>query len=444
MAYQTVAQPFAPSSIWNTPIGSNATYQPESGAQTNTIQNKAGVTTWIGDDATPIYQASASDPMATWSYTGRSTNADWTLGGAVTNGTFQMHTPANLQFHTGDGWAIIVSEDGQHYLETWLGLKQGTNSYHAQYVAENTVTGDGIADTPGAHEGIRAAGMSLLGGLIQKHDLDALTIDHAVAMAISTTQAGTASTPYVWPATTADGNSGSLYTGNVPLGSLFAIPKDVDLNTIGIKTAEGMALAKAYQNYGGYVTDTVGPGTIQMGYVETGATEQQIDHLRTDMQAIRDHIELVTNNSAATPGGGGSTLPAPIPAPTPTPTTPTPVTTTLGSGADQLLLKISQDAYQGDAQYTLSVDGHQVGGVQTAHASHAAGQSDLVLVRGDWGAGDHDVAVGFLNDAWGGTAAADRNLYVGGATYDGQDVGGFQHDLTSNGTAHLTFHDYLV
>jgi hypothetical protein len=478
MAYETVAQPFAPSSIWNTPIGSNAQFQAASGAQTASIQHQAGVNTWIGQDAIPIYQAKSTDPMATWSYDSRGTNADWTFGNTSSmNGTFQMRTPTDVQFKTGDGWAIIVSEDGQHYIETWLGSKTGSNSFHANYVVENTVTGDGIANVPGAHEGIRAAGMSLMGGVVQKADLDAGHIDHAVAMAISTTQAGSSSTPYVWPATTADSFSGS-YSGSIPLGSLFAIPKDVDLTKIGITTAEGMALAKAYQNYGGYVTDTAGPNTLQLAYLEKGVSQTQVDNLFKDMNAIRSHIELVTNNTASTPAGGGDhTVTGTTATATPATTTTAPATTTtapattatapattttdtshtttttgstaqpsvsLGSGSDQLLLKISQDAYNGNAQYTISVDGKQIGGIQTAKSLHSAGQSDLISVRGDWGQGDHDVAVKFLNDAWGGTDAKDRNLYVDSATYDGQNVPSAHLTLADNGAKHFTFHDYLV
>ncbi|TGD95729.1 hypothetical protein EU555_26875 [Methylobacterium nonmethylotrophicum] len=366
-----------------------------------------------------------------------------------------MRTPTDLQFKTGDGWAIIVSEDGQHYVETWLGAKTGTNAYHATYLAENTVTGDGIANTPGAHEGIRAAGMSLMGGLVQKSDLDSLSIDHAVAMAIATTQAGTSSTPYVWPATTADSYTGN-YAGSIPLGSLFAIPKDVDLTKIGITTPEGMALAKAYQNYGGYVTDTAGPNTLQLAYVEQGANQSQVDNLFKDMNAIRSHLELVTNNTAATPAGGGDhpvTAPTPTAPATPTPTTPAPApapigtaqpSVTLGSGSDQLLLKVSQDAYHGNAQYTVSVDGKQIGGVQTAQSLHSSGQSDLISVRGDWGQGNHDVAIKFVNDDWGGSAARDRNLYLDSATYHGDAVPGAHLTLEKDGAQHFTFHDYLV
>jgi hypothetical protein len=112
---------------------------------------------------------------------------------------------------------------------------------------------------------------------------------------------------------------------------------------------------------------------------------------------------------------------------------------TAGSGADSLVLKISQDAYQGSAQYTVSVDGKQVGGTFTASAWRSAGQSDTLTLKGDWGAGEHKVEVKFLNDAWGGTAATDRNLHVDGATYNGQAVAGAAKALMAEGAADFAF-----
>ena len=112
----------------------------------------------------------------------------------------------------------------------------------------------------------------------------------------------------------------------------------------------------------------------------------------------------------------------------------------VGTGLDHLVLAIGQDAYQGDALYTIAVDGKQVGGTQTAHASQAAGQSDLVDVYGNWGAGNHTVAVDFLNDAYNGTASTDRNLYVNGITYDGAVNSTATKALMSAGTQSFGFH----
>jgi beta-glucanase (GH16 family) len=132
-----------------------------------------------------------------------------------------------------------------------------------------------------------------------------------------------------------------------------------------------------------------------------------------------------------------SHLPPPSDTPAPVGTTATDAPA-IGSGPDQLLLAISEDAYKGDAQYEVLVDGTQIGGIQTAHASHAAGQSDHLLVQGNWGSGAHDAAVVFLNDAWDGTPTTDRNLYLDGATYNGADINGAQHALMGDGAFHFT------
>jgi hypothetical protein len=95
-------------------------------------------------------------------------------------------------------------------------------------------------------------------------------------------------------------------------------------------------------------------------------------------------------------------------------------TTSLTVGAPDLLaLDVSEDAYQGNAEFTVSVDGTQVGGIDVATAAHAAGQSQLLDLAGDWGPGSHVVTVQFINDRYDGTTATDRNLYVTGAAYDG-------------------------
>ena len=141
-----------------------------------------------------------------------------------------------------------------------------------------------------------------------------------------------------------------------------------------------------------------------------------------------------TQNSESGPFTPDPAAPAPV---TPGPTTP--ATAAAGAGPDALVLKVSQDAYQGSAQYTVSVDGKQVGGTFTASASHASGQSDTLTLKGDWTAGAHNVEVKFLNDAWDGTAATDRNLYVDGATYNGAAVGGAAKALMSAGPANFSF-----
>jgi beta-mannanase len=92
---------------------------------------------------------------------------------------------------------------------------------------------------------------------------------------------------------------------------------------------------------------------------------------------------------------------------------------TIGTGPDQIQLNISEDAWEGNAEFTISVDGVQIGGVQTATVSHAAGISQVFYVDGNFGSGQQAVTLDFLNDAYGGSSSEDRNLYLDSATYDG-------------------------
>lgn len=124
-----------------------------------------------------------------------------------------------------------------------------------------------------------------------------------------------------------------------------------------------------------------------------------------------------------------------------TPTPSTSSTTTIGSGSDTLVLKVSQDAYQGNAQFTVSLDGQQVGDVLTASSLHGNGTSDTVNVLANLSPGSHTVSVNFLNDAYGGTSDTDRNLYVDAATYDGAAVDGVAQTLFSSGPATFSVND---
>jgi hypothetical protein len=92
------------------------------------------------------------------------------------------------------------------------------------------------------------------------------------------------------------------------------------------------------------------------------------------------------------------------------------------AGPDTLTLSMSEDSWLGDANYTVTIDGKQLGGTYTATASHGAGNANQQSFSGNWGQGPHTVGVYFLNDAWGGDSSHDRNLYINGVNYDGAQV----------------------
>jgi hypothetical protein len=108
----------------------------------------------------------------------------------------------------------------------------------------------------------------------------------------------------VWPSAREDYWGFRDYTGNVPIGALIAIPFTVDLSKLGL-TPSGLALAQALQDYGAYCDDSSGSRGIIIS--AEGATERtpELEDMRADFPKIRAYLRLVTNNTAAMPGGGG-------------------------------------------------------------------------------------------------------------------------------------------
>ena len=111
---------------------------------------------------------------------------------------------------------------------------------------------------------------------------------------------------------------------------------------------------------------------------------------------------------------------------------------TSGSGADTLTVTLSEDAWLGDAQASISLDGTLLTATPvTVTALHAAGAGDTFTFAGNFGIGPHDLAVSFLNDAWGGTPSTDRNLYVNAVSYDGNALAQGTAALYTTSTTHF-------
>ncbi|MFH6784302.1 MULTISPECIES: hypothetical protein [Methylobacterium] len=312
------AQPFASTSIWNTPLGRGAEFQSGTDAETALLRNQnaggpAGAFAWIGGHAFGIYRQGPDDPVRPWTYRGRPPTVPWPHGGSPGGGRFSMRTPPGIAFMGGggDGHAVLVDEEGRYAYEMWRAAADpGGQTYSAHYIIRTDLRGSGIAARTGTSEGVRAFGGSLIGGLVRRAELDRGEIRHAIAMAASTSQASP--NRIVWPASTTDNDGRNGHTGVIPMGALFAIPPQVDLDRLGLKTREGRALARAFQEFGGYITDTASR-TLAIAYLEEGCTETQIDHLQSDKDRILAVLAMVTNNSAAHPGGPGPRVAAPPP-----------------------------------------------------------------------------------------------------------------------------------
>ena len=314
-------QPFADTSIWNTPLGRGAIFQSDTAAETAMIHSDdvgghSGSYAWIAVGGVGVYRAKNTDPLVRWTFDRRSATAPWPAGGAMYNGSIELRTPSSLKFLGGsDGHAVLIDPTGQVAYETWIGKWDAANrTIHATYLVRVDLKGSGIASGESRSEGIRGFGGSLLGGLVRCEELRRGEIPHAVAMVFSTTmlrKSPTMAGQKVWPASMSDGGGKNNYQGLVPMGALIGIRPDVDLSKLGL-TREGLALANAYRRFGGYVVDaSIGSETLAV--TEPGCDKQATSNLFTDVRKIRDKLARVLNNSAATPGGPGQRVAAPPP-----------------------------------------------------------------------------------------------------------------------------------
>ncbi len=137
-------------------------------------------------------------------------------------------------------------------------------------------------------------------------------------------------------------------------------------------------------------------------------------------------------------GNGGGSVPNQAIQPDTSLVVPATDNTVTPSGDTQtLVVHLSEDMFQGDAQFSLTFDGKSLGGAQTVTAIHGNGESQAFSFTGQAGAGPHDLGITFLNDAWGGTPDTDRNLYVDKVELGGNQLGSAQVTLYSEGTKHL-------
>jgi hypothetical protein len=231
-----------------------------------------------GSYSVPVNVAAAGDPLTTIE----------TPDGPVT-----IRAPSQAVAATGSD-AVLAVVDPTHRLvdEFWRASPAGDARWTAERHVRAQLAG------PGTIEGTRAAGFSVLAGLIRASDLDSGSIAHALVLAIPAEKARRGP---VWPAVGEDAYA-DRYGGVIPLGTRFAIPLSVDLGAQGL-SPEGLALGRALQRYGAFVGDTTAPGTsdsiilVAEPTLEGGAA---LEALRTDLVRLRPLLRRVIGD-----GGDG-------------------------------------------------------------------------------------------------------------------------------------------
>ncbi|WP_159014060.1 hypothetical protein [Acidisoma sp. S159] len=164
------------------------------------------------------------------------------------------------------------------------------------------------------------------------------------------------------------------------------------------------------------IAQTSTPGTYTIGSTSGGTPSAMATLL---------HGAVFTPNTNPTGTAVATTLAVSDIQSSPTSTTAvtsnatTTVTATTGGNVS---LFLSEDAYQGDAKYAVTVDGKQVINGASATASNAAGQDQTVNLPGILAAGAHD----------------DRNLYLSGIGVNNTPVAGASYAFMSGDTEHFS------
>lgn len=303
--------PFSWDSIWNIPIASTAQYASADIKSAGSFEDAAESDYDSVDPSFPT----VSLPDA------RLASGDI--------GSVSVHSDPSM---SADGtWntcsAFLGSDNTSVYQGQTTELAQGGSPSFGG-VADDaslpvSITGTGIT---GCHGG---SGLSGLGGTLTLNDLtESGPITHALKVTFDgfTNYSG-ANGGFRWPAVNADTDysdpsSGNYYGGsnpNVQEGSLLALPTSISPSSFSNPTVA--RLARAMQDYGAYIVDTTATGSYNFSSLITnynawstldsdlcstgcGSPSSNTDIFSSELDTLFQDLDVVTNNTASTPGGG--------------------------------------------------------------------------------------------------------------------------------------------
>jgi hypothetical protein len=294
--------PFAPDSVFNLPLGSNAQWQQNGQlSSANVFVN----TTASGFNEN-IYVGTASDPVVTVT-----NNA----GSGGTAGSFQVHIPAGAVPATGGDSTFTVEDTADNTWFSFGGFNwTGSNTATVSQASSEPLNGSGITqDGSDWDEGV---------GTLTQSDLNSGTIDHMLRMELppdmlaSFSQSSTnILAPDAWPQTQEDGfaingNGGPAYSGTVPFGVTIGIPAGAVEPTAVASNAGANMLWHALQDHGAMVRDSGGSGNTVI--FQTDQNVNPNDPLIQGMDQLGSQImasaQILSNQGPNSINGGGTPI----------------------------------------------------------------------------------------------------------------------------------------
>lgn len=228
------------------------------------------------------YPSISSTVFSTGAFESKPTDPPMTVGGLPTDPglwdpdaeTYRApivipHWPADVVPAVGgDGHADIIDAANNKIHSFWK-LQKIDGKWVAKSYAWTPLTGTGWSNPSHYFQGVRAAAVPVIGGLIRKHEVnDGKTIyNHALALSL-TFNALAPNPAYIWPATSADQYASTRNYGQIPEGALLMLPSTYD--TSKIANPQLKKIADTLKVYGAYVIDQ-NVGTPFSIYAEIGS-----------------------------------------------------------------------------------------------------------------------------------------------------------------------------
>ncbi|MCC6436635.1 MAG: hypothetical protein IT196_16480, partial [Acidimicrobiales bacterium] len=327
--------PFAWDSIWNMPIGTQASLVPAgipaAGAYGMTVDEDVLVLQPDAPRTQVVANSAGWNPNLTRCGTVDSTKVllrDVPLPAEFSTESYLGRTPnMSAALLLGDGVTIAQTQPFHR-----CGAGGAATSQYV-YPSDDIRTGDGIA---GAHGG---SGMSSMGGTVRLGELvPGGVIRHALKINLDCARlcAYAPTEPdgrpgYRWPARKADSDAAGRYRGPIPalqMGSLLTLPASFD--EAQLRTEPARIMARALRDHGAYVVDDTGwdvyalatewspEGRVIDEFAAAWGFPMSTPALATctgtepscawakDMAALYTSLHVVDDNTADTIGGAGA------------------------------------------------------------------------------------------------------------------------------------------
>lgn len=347
--------PFGPGSVWNVPIGSNATLVP--GNIFKPTPNSSVGPVQFHNDGDTFLSVYSSDPVVDWinqgwwgppppdlNVTCNKSNCNCHCTRIPTAPVYgQIQLPHNYTnndgTHCGGNNALsMLQPDNITVVQTQPTYRcsPGGPLYSRTHPDKVDITSSEYDTALGAHGG---SGLSALGGVLRLHELlpDAAPISHVLKIELfaheyyynqkplnPVTPQNGGHTQYFWPATWSDGYTNSSksqirYNGTNPFlapGSLMVLPVGT-VESLDLSTTPAKRIAYALTNYGAYIVDDtawdtaaicmeVGADQIFQKYYQLDGVETHSGPWYNDLVKIFQQLHIVTNNGPSSIGGGGT------------------------------------------------------------------------------------------------------------------------------------------